>query len=186
MIGRFGNGGSGWRARLVENVAGEVLEIGVGGGSNLPHYRAATSVWAIEPDPLRAEEARVLARRTAEKLGIPVQVDVAAAENLPYDSQRFDAVISSLVFCSVTDQGRALAEIERVLRPGGVLWMVEHVRPQTPALAWLATVVTPRWRRIAHNCHLNRPTIEVLRTSGWEVEVIRRRGVFVKLRAWRE
>ena len=81
--------------------------------------------------------------------------------------------------------GRVLGEIERVLRPGGVLWMVEHVRPQTPVLARLATFVTPGWRRIAHNCHLDRPTIETLRSVGWQVEILRRRGVLVKLKAWR-
>lgn len=186
MITRMMGWAGGWRARLVETVAGDVLEIGVGAGSNLPHYQTASSVCAIEPDTLRAEEARQAAQQAAEKLGIPMQVDVASAENLPYNTNAFDAVVSSLVFCSVADQKQALAEIERVLRPGGVLWMIEHVRPQTPALAWLATVLTPGWRRIAHNCHLNRPTIDVMREAGWQVEVLRRRGVLVKLRAWRQ
>jgi len=181
LLGRTG----GWRARLVEALAGDVLEIGVGTGGNLPHYRAASSVRAIEPDPDRAAEARRAGEEAAEALGISIQVDVASAESLPYDNATFDAVVSSLVFCSVRDQRQALGEVQRVLRPGGGLWMIEHVRPQTPALARLATFVTPGWRRIAHNCHLDRPTVDLLREAGWQVEILRKRGVLVKLRAQR-
>lgn len=185
MIGRFLGRGGGWRARLVERLTGDVLEIGVGTGANLPHYRAAASVTAIEPDVDRAGEAAIAAAQASDRLGIPVRVDVAPAEALPYPDASFDVVVSSLVFCSVADQRQAIVEIERVLRPDGVLWMVEHVRPQTPALARLATFLTPGWRRIAHNCHLDRPTVDVLQEAGWEVEILRRRGVLVKLKAWR-
>ena len=185
MIVRLFGKSRGWRARLVEGLTGDVLEIGVGTGANLPHYRAASSVAAIEPDADRAGEAATAAAQASSLLGIPVRVDVAPAEALPYPDGSFDAVVSSLVFCSVADQRQALGEVERVLRPGGVLWMVEHVRPQTPALARLATFVTPGWLRMAHNCHLDRPTVDVLRETGWQVEVLRRRGVLVKLRAWK-
>jgi len=183
MIRKFLNRRRSWRARLVAAVDGDVLEIGVGTGANLPHYRAASSVRAIEPNPERAEKARVAAQEATAQLGIPVQVGVAPAESLPYADGAFDAVVSSLVFCSVVDPDRALAEIERVLRPGGVLWMLEHVRPRTPLLAQLATFVTPAWRRIAHNCHLDRPTLDTLRAAGWQVDILRRRGVMVKVRA---
>lgn len=185
MISRLLGRGKGWRARLVEGLIGDVLEIGVGTGANLPHYRAASSVAAIEPDANRAGQAVTAAVQASSLLGIPVRVDVAPAEALPYTDDSFDAVVSSLVFCSVVDQHQALGEIERVLRSGGVLWMVEHVRPRTPALARLATFVTPGWRRIAHNCHLDRPTVETLREAGWQVELLRRRGVLVKLKAWK-
>lgn len=181
LLGRSGN----WRARFVQSIGGEVLEIGVGTGANLAYYRAATAVWGIEPDPQRADDARHAATEASNLLGIPVQIDVAPAERLPYGDGAFDAVVSSLVFCSVAEPAAALEEIERVLRPGGVLWMVEHVRPRTPALAWLAAQITPGWRRLAHNCHLDRPTQETLADNGWQVEVLSRRGVFVKLRAWR-
>lgn len=185
MIGRLLGRGKSWRARLVEGLAGDVLEIGVGTGANLPYYRSASSVAAIEPDADRAGQAATAASQASDRLGIPMRVDVAPAEALPYAEDSFDVAVSSLVFCSVADQAQALGEIGRVLRPGGVLWMVEHVRPQTPALARLATFVTPSWRRIAHNCHLDRPTVDLLRKAGWQVEVLRRRGVLVKLRAWK-
>jgi hypothetical protein len=70
-----------------------------------------------------------------------------------------------------------------VLKPNGVLAMVEHVRPQTPFLAGAADAATPYWRGIAHNCHLNRPTVEVLRAEKWDVHILQRRGVFVHLEA---
>ncbi len=93
--------------------------------------------------------------------------------------------MSSLVFCSVADQRVAFAEVARVLRPDGVLHMIEHVRPANPILGWATAVVTPPWSRIAHNCHLDRPTLDVLAELGWTVEVLKRRSVFVKLRATR-
>lgn len=185
MISGFLNRRGNWRVRLVGSIPGDVLEIGVGTGANLPYYRAASSVRGIEPDPNRAEEARLAGVEAAGLLGIPVEVRMAPAERLPYEDASFDSVVSSLVFCSVADPLRALGEIERVLRDDGVLWMVEHVRPQTPALAWLAGQVTPGWRRLAHNCHLDRPTVETLTDAGWRVEILSRRGVFVKLKAWR-
>jgi ubiquinone/menaquinone biosynthesis C-methylase UbiE len=168
-----------WRANLVKNLDGDVLEIGVGEGENLPYYRQARHIWAIEPDAERASKAR----RVAETLTIPVTVDVAGAEALPYREQSFDHVVASLVFCSVHDQYQALHEIRRVIKPGGVLHMVEHVRPDNPLLAWFFSAVTPWWSKIAFNCHLDRPTIDVLREQGWHVIVHRRIAMVVRMSA---
>ncbi|MCB0159942.1 MAG: class I SAM-dependent methyltransferase [Caldilineaceae bacterium] len=165
----------GWRKGLVQGLDGTVLEIGVGTGENLPHYRRAQHVYAIEPDPARAAEARLSAAR------VPFTVEIAPAEALPYDDASFDHVVSSLVFCSVADPQRALREIDRVLRPGGALHMVEHVRPATPVLADFFSAVTPWWSRVACNCHLDRPTIDVLQAEGWTVQVRKRRAMFVRM-----
>ena len=170
----------GWRRRLVEGLTGDVLEIGVGKGENLPFYSKARQVWAIEPDPERAAQARIVAARQA----IPITIDVAPAEHLPYGDSSFDVVVSSLVFCSVVDQQQALREIRRVLRRSGTLQMVEHVRPETEWLAGLFQRVTPWWRRIAYNCHLDRRTLDVLRAEGWQIELQHRRAMFVRVRAW--
>jgi ubiquinone/menaquinone biosynthesis C-methylase UbiE len=174
---------SNWRPGLVGDLTGTVLEIGAGTGENFDYYRRAQVIHAIEPDPERAREAEFAALEVRHQ--IPIYVEVAPAETLPYPDDHFDVVVSSLVFCSVTSQERALAEIERVLRPGGELWMVEHVRPSTPILARLASTATPYWRKIAFNCHLDRPTLDLLDQRGWRVELQRRLGVFVKLRATR-
>ena len=168
-----------WRVNLVRDLPGKVLEIGVGSGSNLAHYRQAEHVWGIEPNGPSAERARSAAQRAR----VPVTIEVAPAEQLPYEDGAFDHVVSSLVFCSVHDPRAALREIERVLRPGGVLHMVEHVRPANPLLALPLQAATPLWSRIAHNCHLDRATVDLLRAEGWQVTVHGRRWVFVRLSA---
>ena len=168
-----------WREWLVGEISGVVLEIGVGAGANLTRYRRASSIVAIEPNHVNAQRAHATAARCA----IPVSVKIAVAEALPLAAASIDHVVSSLVFCSVTDQHSALHEIRRVLRPTGVLHMLEHVCPQTPLLAATASAVTPYWSRIAHNCHLDRPTIDVLHMEGWKVRILNRRGLFVRLEA---
>lgn len=168
-----------WRLQLVQDLTGDVLEIGVGAGANLPHYRKAHHVWAIEPDAARAAQAEQVAAQAA----VPVTVKVAPAEALPFADDAFDHVVSSLVFCSVADPRLALAEVARVLKPGGTLHMVEHVRPGFAPLGWFFAAVTPAWSRIAGNCHLDRPTLDLLSAEGWEVQVHRRWAMFVRLSA---
>ena len=170
---------SGWRERLVRDLEGDVLEVGVGSGTNLPMYRRARHVWAIEPNREAVERAR-------SKIGaarVPVTIDTAPAEALPYDDGSFDNVVSSLVFCSVDSPEAALAEIARVLRPGGTLHMVEHVRPENPLVGGFFHLITPVWSRLASNCHLDRPTVHTLCNAGWEVTIVDRRLVFIQLTA---
>jgi ubiquinone/menaquinone biosynthesis C-methylase UbiE len=171
--------GPSWRENLVAPLTGDVLEIGVGEGANLPFYGEQVRLVAVEPHAARAEAAR----RTAARLGLAARIETASAEQLPFPDQGFDHVVSSLVFCSVSDPALVLAEIGRVLRPGGFLHLYEHVRPQSPALAALFAFVTPGWRKIAHNCHLDRPTVETLRSSGWQVIIHSRRWVLVRMTA---
>jgi len=170
-----------WRERLVAGLTGDVLEIGVGEGENLRYYRQARHVWAIEPSVERAQRAR----EVAAACPIPMTIDVAGAEALPHADATFDHVVSSLVFCSVADQEQALREIQRVLKAGGTLHMVEHVRPQTRWLATFFRALTPWWRQVAHNCHLDRETVAVLQRAGWQVQIHRRRAMFVRMSATR-
>lgn len=172
---------AGWRSRLVGNLEGNVLEIGVGEGENLRHYRRASHVWGIEPDLKRMAKAKA----EASKATVSNTIEQGVAEQLPYEAHQFDHVVSSLVFCSVDNQKQALSEIRRVLKPGGVLHMVEHIRPTSPILALVANLLTPGWRRLVNNCHLNRPTLEVLKAEGWQVNVHRRIFMVVRVSAIR-
>ena len=169
----------GWRARLVETLTGDILEIGVGSGPNLAHYRMAQSVTGIEPDAASAERAR----RAAKKASVPVTIDIAPAEKLPYDDDSFDHIVSSLVLCSVADQHTALNELRRVLRPGGELHGVEHIQPKNIVGAEIARLLTPKWRKISCNCHLDRQTLAILVESGWDVDVEKQVLNFVRFRA---
>lgn len=175
-----------WREGLVADLEGDLLEIGFGTGESLPFYRRAASLHAIEPNAARAAEARRAVadlERQRGALAFPVTVDVAPAETLPYPDTHFDHVVSSLVFCSVNDPRRALAEIRRVLRPGGALHMIEHVRPENRLMAGVADVMTPLWKRMAWNCHINRPTVQTLHDEGWNVTILRSRLVFRRILA---
>lgn len=145
------------RRRLAGGVTGDVLEVGVGTGAQLAHYSPAARVTAIDPDP--AGLARAARRRPGADLR------VATAEALPFPDEAFDWVVVALALCSVADPAAAVAEARRVLRPGGRLRAVEHVRSPHAAIARAQGAVGPAWRRIAPCCHLDRPTVETVRAS---------------------
>lgn len=164
-----------WRADLLRDLSGRVLELGAGTGANLPFYPAAVERLVLaEPD--RHMRARLQARAARERPGAEV-VD-AAAEALPFEDASFDAVVSTLVLCSVEDLERALAEVRRVLRPGGTLVFLEHVAAdQRPdRLKWQRRL-EPLWRRVAGNCHLTRRTAEAIAAAGFDVQACTRESV---------
>lgn len=153
------------RARLVEDAKGEVLEIGAGTGKNLPLYRAATRVVALEPEPAMRARAREAARRAR----VPVEVVEGDAMALPFPDGSFDTVVSSLVLCTVPDPARALTEVRRVLRPGGTLRFYEHVRADDRRLArWQDRLERP-WGWIGRGCHPNRDTAIAVTEAGFSV-----------------
>lgn len=156
------------REALLASVEGDVLEIGAGTGWNLPHYRAATRVVAVEPDAS-------MAKRLPEKLAqasVPVEVVTAQAESLPFPDASFDAVVSTFVLCSVEDPSRVLAELRRVLRPEARLVLLEHVRGDDRLARWQERL-TPLHRRLAGNCHLNRDTRGAVAAAGFDVTDLR-------------
>lgn len=173
--------GPGFRERIVGRLAGRVLEIGFGYGDNLPHYRRASAVWAIEPSASGLAEAR----RLAGQVNCPIMLNRAVAEALPFADASFDAAVATLVFCSVGDPSLAFRELRRVLRSGGTLHLFEHVRSPYPWLAWLQDRFSSPWERVSGGCHLNRDTIGALRAAGFEVTRVRRfvGGVFVAVQA---
>jgi ubiquinone/menaquinone biosynthesis C-methylase UbiE len=156
------------RHELVAGLEGEVLEIGAGTGFNLPHYEKASRVVAIEPDP---SMARRLPRRAAEAT-VPVEVVSGSAESLPFPDESFDTAVVTFVFCSVNDPSAALADVRRVLKPGGRLVLLEHVRGDDRLARWQERL-TPLHRRLAGNCHLNRDTRGAVAAAGFDVTDLR-------------
>lgn len=153
------------RARLLAGARGAVLEVGGGTGANLAHYRGVDRVTVVEPDP----HMRKKLGRKAVDAGIPVEVWGAGAEALPFPEDNFDTVVSTLVLCTVSDQAQALREMRRVLRPGGLLLFVEHVRAVGPWARWQDRV-EPLWGRLFGGCHPNRDTIAAIKEAGFEIE----------------
>jgi SAM-dependent methyltransferase len=155
------------RTELVGGLSGRVAEVGAGTGSNLPHYGAGvTEMVAYEPEPyLRAQ----LAEASSEAL-VPVTVEDRTADDLGGPDASFDAVVFSLVLCSVPDQAAALSEARRVLKPGGQLRFYEHVLARDPRLARTQRAITPLWRRIGGGCHPDRDTVACIEAAGFELE----------------
>ena len=158
-----------WRRDLLAPLSGEVLEIGAGTGLNIPWYpTTVTHLILTEPDPhmgVRLRSKIPLAR--ADRI---TTLD-AAVDALPIASGSIDAVVVTLVLCSVPDQHSALAEIYRVLRPGGRFVFLEHVADEDHPrrLKWQQRV-EPIWKRLAGNCHLTRRTDQAITEAGFFVE----------------
>jgi ubiquinone/menaquinone biosynthesis C-methylase UbiE len=159
------------RAQLVAGLSGRVCEVGAGTGSNFGFYpQQVSEVIAVEPEPtLRAAAAREADRVMHERPQPSIIVVEGTADVLPGDDGGFDAVVSSLVLCSVPDQHRALTEMRRVLRTGGSLRLYEHVRSDSRGWAMLQDALTPLWSRVAGGCHPNRPTTQSVQAAGFTI-----------------
>ena len=151
------------RHRLVHDLAGEILEIGVGTGLNLAYYGPAARVIGIEPD----RDLLSTARARAERRGYLLQA--ADAQALPFADHSFDAVVSTLVFCTIPEPVVALEELRRVLRPGGRLLQLEHTRTGYQSADRVLDLIAPAWERIAGGCHVNRDTAALLEGAGWRI-----------------
>jgi SAM-dependent methyltransferase len=154
------------RRRLLAGLTGRVLEVGAGNGLNFPHYPATvTEVLAIEPEPYLRRQALAAATQAP----VPIRVTDGTAEALPAPDGAVDTVVASLVLCTVTDLDEALAEVRRVLRPGGRLRFYEHVRAEDPRLArWQDRLERP-WGWLVGGCHPNRDTVAAITAAGLQV-----------------
>ncbi len=172
-----------WREWVVRDARGRVLEIGIGTGLNLKYYRAAKALAAIDPDLASLQRAR--ARRNGHPHAITLHQ--AFAEALPFADASFDSVVGTLTFCSIGDPGLALREIRRVLKPGGAFRLIEHVRVENRVIAGLQDAVTPAWKQIAGNCHLNRDTRAAVERAGFQIRNVRQHigGLFIGIDAVR-
>ena len=161
-------GMAGHRRRALDGLTGTVIEIGAGNGLNFPHYPAGvTSVLAVEPDPYLREIAAQQARRAR----VPVEVRDGVAERLPAADAAFDAAVVTLVLCSVADQRAVLAELHRVVRPGGQLRFLEHVQAGTPGLRRVQRLVDATvWPLLLGGCHTGRDTAATIASNGFTIE----------------
>ena len=153
------------RRDLLAAAEGAVVEIGAGTGANLPHYPRIERLLALEPDPAMRRRLRP----KAQGLPFPIQIRDASAEELPLGDDTADTVVCVLVLCSVADPGRALAEARRVLRPGGRLLFMEHVRGRGRRARWQDRAV-PIWRRVGAGCHPNRDSVGAIERAGFVIE----------------
>ncbi|MGC9221770.1 MAG: class I SAM-dependent methyltransferase [Solirubrobacteraceae bacterium] len=159
FMSRFGREGLGRRrAALLAGLSGRVIEVGAGIGDNFEHYPlTVTEVVAVEPEP----HLRKLATHAAARAPVAVSVHAGFAEALPFDDASFDVAVTSLVLCSVQSPSLALAELQRVIRPGGELRFFEHVRSHSRVLATLQEVMdrSHLWPAVAGGCHCARDTL---------------------------
>ena len=161
------------RAQLLAELQGSVVEIGAGHGANFPHYpTTVTHVTAIEPEPT----LRALAEQAAHDAPVPITVQPGQAEQLPCADGVLDAAVTSLVLCSVPDQQAALAEVRRVLKPGGELRFYEHVVPDRGLKRVVLTLADRSgvWPALAGGCHPARDTRAAIERAGFTVEACRR------------
>ena len=158
------------RHELLASASGRILELGAGTGHNMEHYTdAVTELVLTEPDPHMAERLRERLARHPMLAGRTPVVE-APAENRPFDDGSFDSVVATLVFCTVEDPARAMAEARRVLVEGGSLLYLEHVRSRRKRAArWQDRLERP-WGFIAGGCHPNRPTGQALADAGFWID----------------
>ena len=163
-----GAGVAGHRHRLLEGLAGEVIEVGAGNGLNFAHYpQQVTQVLAVEPEPHLTQ----LAGRNAGAAPVPVQVVSGAAERLPAADGSFDAAVACLTLCSVADQVVALAELRRVLRPGGQLRFFEHVHAGTAGMRRVQRLLDATiWPALFGGCHTSRDTAAAITSAGFSID----------------
>jgi ubiquinone/menaquinone biosynthesis C-methylase UbiE len=157
-----------WRRWLVSEAYGLSLDLGTGTGRNLPLFEPGARVIGVDPYRPVLERARRRAPRA--------RIVQAEAERLPFRDGVFDTVVSGSVLCSVADPVAALGEVRRVLRPGGSLRMLEHVRSTRRWKARMQDVIQPTWTRLSGGCHPNRDTERTVREAGFAIEPESRRA----------
>jgi SAM-dependent methyltransferase len=155
------------RREIVSQASGRVVEIGAGTGLNFKYYPAAvTQIVATEPEPHMLKRAK----KAAAAAGSRFSVEQRGAESLGVEEASVDNVVSTLVLCSVPNPADALAEIKRVLKPGGSLLFFEHVRASDPGLAAKQDKRERMWGMISAGCHPNRDTESAIRAAGFDIE----------------
>jgi SAM-dependent methyltransferase len=158
------------RGEVLSAARGRTIDIGAGTGANLGLFPVGTEVVMAEPDPHMTKRLR---QKLAES-GSRVQLVEAGAEALPFEDSSFDTAVFTLVLCTVPDPRAALVEAARVLKPGGQLLFVEHVRAEDPAVARWQDRLEPPWRVFADGCRCNRDTVATIEASPLVLDAVER------------
>lgn len=154
------------RARALAPTQGRALELGFGTGLNLPHYpTSAAEIVAVDPNPGMA----AIAQRRIKQLGMTVEHHQISAETLSFDPGSFDSVVCTLTLCSIPNVRSALAEVWRVLKPGGQFLFLEHGRHADPAVAKWQDRLNPLWKSVFDGCHINRDIGQLIEAAGLEL-----------------
>lgn len=156
------------RSKVVPNASGDVLELGCGGGINMEFYNPARviSFTGLDPSP----ELLAMSRAAAQARGMDADIQGGVGEAMPFESDRFDTVVTTFTLCSVADQAAVLAEIRRVLKPGGTALFLEHGAAPDAGVAKWQRRIEPLWKRIGGNCHLTRPISGAYEAAGFAVD----------------
>lgn len=156
-----------YRERVVGAADGRVLEIGIGSGRNLLLYPARVErVIGLDPSP----QLLAMAREAAWVTGRHIDLLEGSAAGIPLEKASVDTVVSTWSLCSIADAPRALAEMLRVLKPGGRFLFVEHGRAPDAGVRWWQDRLTPIWQRLSGGCHLNRAIAELIEGAGFNIE----------------
>ena len=158
------------RERWIPFASGEVLEVGIGSGTNLRLYHPGRVQRLVGIDP--SEPLLAMTRARVASLAFPVELVTAPAETLPFDAGRFDTAVITYTLCSVSSPRDVLGEVRRVLRPGGKLVFLEHgAAPDASSRRWQG-LITPVWRHLSGNCHLDRDVRRELEAARFGIEEI--------------
>jgi len=154
------------RLELIPRATGAVLEVGIGSGLNLPFYSSAvTHVHGIDASP----DLLSMARGKIDRLSFHVELMCQSAEQLPMDRGSIDTVVTTWTLCSISDPLKALREMKRVLKQGGILLFVEHGASPDPRVAAWQRRINPLWSRVAGGCNVNRKIDELIRSAGFNI-----------------
>ena len=153
------------RAKIVPRARGRVLEIGIGSGLNIPYYdpEKVSHLWGLDP----SQEMWAIASENAEEHHLEAEFLQAGAEAIPLEDNAADSVVMTYTLCTIPDAAAALAEIRRVLKPGGALLFCEHGEAPDGYVRTVQGLVNPLWRQLSGGCHLNRPIPRLLQQSGF-------------------
>ena len=157
------------RKKLIKKAYGNVLEVGSGTGVSFNSYKNVNSVYAIEPDD-------VMRLKSVEKkanCSTNINIVSASGENLPFENDLFDVILSALVFCTIVNPEAALQEVSRVCKPGGKVLFFEHVRVNNPIIKFVQNLLNPVWKKMCGGCNLNRDTLKLIEETELKITKVR-------------